>query len=71
MGAVGTGPKLWATTVLLNVMLPRRRACRSTSSCSLSVSPTVLPVLGGIYTVRDIFDAAPYGYDEPGLLLAD
>jgi hypothetical protein len=33
---------------------------------------TVLPVLGGIYTVRDVFDAAPYGYDdEIGLHLAE
>ena len=32
---------------------------------------TKVPVLGDIYTVRDIFDAAPYGYDEPGLLLAE
>ena len=31
---------------------------------------TVLPVLGGVYTVRDIFDAAPYGHHgEAGLLL--
>jgi hypothetical protein len=30
---------------------------------------TVTPTLGGVYTVRDIFDASVYGHDEPGLLL--
>jgi hypothetical protein len=33
---------------------------------------TVVPVLGGTYTVRDVFDAGPYGYDaEAGILLVE
>jgi hypothetical protein len=32
---------------------------------------TVTPTLGGVYTVRDIFDASVYGHDEPGLLLVE
>ena len=32
---------------------------------------TIIPTLGGVYTIRDIFDAGIYGYDEPGLLLCE
>lgn len=32
---------------------------------------TVIPTLGGVYTIRYIFDAGVYGYDEPGLLLCE
>jgi hypothetical protein len=27
--------------------------------------------LGGVYTIRDIFDASAHGFDQPGLLLAE
>jgi hypothetical protein len=32
---------------------------------------TVIPVLGNIYTIRESFDASPYGYEENGLLLVE
>ncbi len=44
---------------------PRRDGLRPTHA------GTVFPKLGGVYTVRDIFDARPYGHDEPGLLLVE
>jgi hypothetical protein len=30
---------------------------------------TALPVVGSIYTIREVFDARPYGYDEAAILL--
>ena len=32
---------------------------------------TVIPSLGGVYTVRDVFDGRAYGYDEDALLLVE
>ena len=32
---------------------------------------TVTPRLRAVYTIRDIFDASPYGFDEPALLLVE
>ena len=32
---------------------------------------TVIPRLRAVYTIRDIFDASPYGFDEPALLLVE
>ena len=30
-----------------------------------------MPTLGGVYTIRDIFDGRIYGHDEPALLLVE
>jgi hypothetical protein len=32
---------------------------------------TVIPMLGGVYTIRDIVDARPYGHDDLGLFLRE
>ena len=32
---------------------------------------TAIPVLGAVYTIRELFDANPYGYDEVGLLVEE
>jgi hypothetical protein len=32
---------------------------------------TALPQVGGVYKIRHIFDARPFGYDEPGILLVE
>jgi hypothetical protein len=35
------------------------------------VAPFAMPKRGGVYTVRDVFDARRYGFDQDGLLLEE
>jgi hypothetical protein len=48
-------------------MRPRRKYLHH----SAWVAPFAKPKKGGIYTVREVLDARPYGFDHDGLLLVE
>jgi hypothetical protein len=51
-------------------MRPRRKYLHPASEEAWA-APFARPKKGGIYTVREVFDARPYGFNHDGLLLEE
>jgi hypothetical protein len=49
---------------------PRRKYLHPATAAA-SVAPLARPEKGGIYTMREVFDARPHGFDHDALLLAE